>query len=212
MGTLRRPAGPLPASVYWTRRALVLLLVLAVVLLLRWLWPSGGNGGTASIVTVSPKPTSTARPGVASSPGTQPPTTVASTPPAEPPLCSDSSVAVTVTTDATRYSAGVRPAFTLTVLNTGTMPCRRDVGAKALSLTVTSGGARVWSSDDCQPGGVASVRLLAPRTSVSTSVLWSRVLSAPGCPKGRPAAGPGTYVVVGDAGGVTSPRIVFALG
>lgn len=39
------PVGPLPASVYWRRRALALAAVLLVVLLLWAVWPGGDDGG-----------------------------------------------------------------------------------------------------------------------------------------------------------------------
>lgn len=48
MPSLRQPVGPLPASIYWRRRAVVLVAVAAVVALIAWLMTDqgGGDGGS----------------------------------------------------------------------------------------------------------------------------------------------------------------------
>ncbi|MGP4109896.1 hypothetical protein ACTWP5_03120 [Streptomyces sp. 4N509B] len=45
MGSLRRPVGPLPSSIYWRRRAVVLSLVALLALLVIWALASGSGGG-----------------------------------------------------------------------------------------------------------------------------------------------------------------------
>ncbi|MGW1144711.1 hypothetical protein ACWD6I_06555 [Streptomyces sp. NPDC002454] len=46
MGSLRNPVGPLPSSIYWRRRAVLLsLAAVALVLLIIWLVSSSGGGG-----------------------------------------------------------------------------------------------------------------------------------------------------------------------
>ncbi|HEX5566215.1 MAG TPA: hypothetical protein VFY14_04625 [Streptomyces sp.] len=45
MGSLRNPVGPLPAAIYWRRRAVVLALLVSLVLLVVWAVTSGGSGG-----------------------------------------------------------------------------------------------------------------------------------------------------------------------
>ncbi|MCG3042088.1 hypothetical protein L7D48_16200 [Streptomyces sp. S1A] len=45
MGSLRNPVGPLPSSIYWRRRAVVLALLLVLALLAIWAVRSGGPGG-----------------------------------------------------------------------------------------------------------------------------------------------------------------------
>lgn len=44
MGSLRRPVGPLPSSIYWRRRAALLSLAAVVVLLVFWAVRSSGDG------------------------------------------------------------------------------------------------------------------------------------------------------------------------
>ncbi|KJS54746.1 hypothetical protein VM98_17410 [Streptomyces rubellomurinus subsp. indigoferus] len=50
MPSLRQPVGPLPASIYWRRRVVVLAAVVAVVALIAWLMTDqgGGDGGSPS--------------------------------------------------------------------------------------------------------------------------------------------------------------------
>ncbi|MFJ9441796.1 hypothetical protein ACIRRH_07975 [Kitasatospora sp. NPDC101235] len=45
MPSLRQPVGPLPASIYWRRRVVVLVAVAAVVALIAWLMIDQGGGG-----------------------------------------------------------------------------------------------------------------------------------------------------------------------
>lgn len=45
MGSLRNPVGPLPSSIYWRRRAVLLSLLALLALLITWVVVSGGGGG-----------------------------------------------------------------------------------------------------------------------------------------------------------------------
>ncbi|MGW3040711.1 hypothetical protein ACWC9T_11840 [Kitasatospora sp. NPDC001159] len=45
MPSLRQPVGPLPASIYWRRRVIVLAAVAAVIALIAWLMTDQGGGG-----------------------------------------------------------------------------------------------------------------------------------------------------------------------
>ncbi|UUU24114.1 hypothetical protein [Streptomyces sp. DSM 40750] len=45
MGSLRNPIGPLPSSIYWRRRAILLTLVGLLALLIVWVVTSGGGNG-----------------------------------------------------------------------------------------------------------------------------------------------------------------------
>ncbi|QEU92702.1 hypothetical protein CP970_18920 [Streptomyces kanamyceticus] len=48
MGSLRNPVGPLPSTIYWRRRAVLLSLLGLLVLLVVWVVVSGGGGGKNS--------------------------------------------------------------------------------------------------------------------------------------------------------------------
>ena len=99
-------------------------------------------------------------------------------------------------TDSATYAAGVRPKLTVSVTNTGKVACKRDIGRAAMSLVVSLGTTRVWSSDDCAPGGQPAVDVLQPGQVFSSSVSWSRTASKVGCPSGQPAAAAGSYTLV----------------
>ncbi len=45
MGSLRNPVGPLPSTIYWRRRAVLLSVFALLVLLAVWVATSGGGGG-----------------------------------------------------------------------------------------------------------------------------------------------------------------------
>ncbi len=213
------------------RRAgvVAVLLVLLLVLLKACTGGSGGPSGVKSATPSSPAASpSTSDPGFAvivdppsalATP-TVPTSTATSKPTAKPTVkatvkqartCTDADVDVTAATDVRAYPAGSTPRFTLTVTNSSPTPCRRDLGSAALRLLVTSGPARVWSSDDCKPKGVSSLRLLDAGASFSTSLSWPRVRTNAACtgPKGQAAAG--TYVLTAAAGPVTSAKATFLL-
>ena len=165
----------------------------------------GTSGGTPSTGHASTTPashptaTATSRATAAGATGT--------------PMCPDSAIKVSVATDALSYPAAVVPGLTISVTNTGSTACARDVGAGALGLLITSGQDRVWSSDDCQKAAPPQLRTIAPGTSQSQTVAWTRHRSDKACPTTAPAdAQPGTYVLTGHAGGVTSKPVVFRLG
>ncbi|WP_329571524.1 hypothetical protein [Streptomyces sp. NBC_01361] len=48
MGSLRNPIGPLPSTIYWRRRAVLLSMVALLALLIVWAVNSGGGGGRNS--------------------------------------------------------------------------------------------------------------------------------------------------------------------
>ncbi|MFJ5529966.1 hypothetical protein [Streptomyces sp. NPDC093261] len=45
MGSLRNPVGPLPSSIYWRRRAVLLSVLALLALLIAWAVTAGGGGG-----------------------------------------------------------------------------------------------------------------------------------------------------------------------
>jgi hypothetical protein len=97
------------------------------------------------------------------------------------------------------------------IQNVSSTPCRRDLGAAANELLITSGTAHVWSSDDCNPSSTSDVQTMQPDQSFSVSVTWLGRLSAKGCPANEPYAQPGSYKLTGRNGTVTSAPAIFAL-
>jgi hypothetical protein len=188
-----RPVGPEPATTYWQRRALVLaaalLALLVVVLLLRALL--GGDEEPDRLA------------GAAARPSASPSAVAASASPSPSPTlgpCPPSALEVTVRTEEETYPVGGRPELELSVSTTGTVPCQRDLGQAAVELLVYSGADRIWSSDDCAPGGPAKLTTVVPGTPDVTRLTWSGRRSLPGCAGPEEQAQAGTYRVTARVG------------
>lgn len=210
------PRGPLPRAVYWRRR---LVLIGAVLLLLVVTYSCTRDGGgakkTAATVTGTPTPTAapkrtTPPPRATPTPKTTPTPTTSPTPKPSTP-CADKELKVEASTSTIRYPKGVRPVLIMSVTNTGKFACTRDLGQRARELRLTSGNDRVWSSDDCSPGGAADPVVLKSGERRTFTVNWSRKRSRPGCPAGQPTAAPGTYRVFARLGRITSPGAAFLI-
>ena len=196
-----QPVGPLPASTYWLRRAGVVGAALLVLLLLVWVWPDGGED------TLEPA----AAPTPSATPPVDPTADPSATPtPADEP-CGDDVLEVRATADDDSYAQGAPVALTLTVKNTGAVPCRRALGQGAVELVVTSGSDRIWSSDDCAPGGEPGEEVLPPGGESTARATWSGTRSKPGCPEGQATAQPGTYRVTGRVGELRVPGESFQI-
>lgn len=169
MSTIRNPVGPLPPEVYWRRRIVLGVGVLAVILIIVLIIVRPGNGDPAEQPTPDPQTSESAEPG--DEPGAG----------GEAAACTVSQVSVTPVTDAEVYPAGQQPLLSLTLLNTGTAPCTVQAGSDVQSYVITSGSDSIWSSTDCQEPGVAAEVTLEPGEPLpSTPFAWSRTRSSAG--------------------------------
>lgn len=218
MGSFLHPVGSLPAGAYWFRRAVVLVVVLLLVVG-GWLWVasfSGAKNKAGGTPSPSPHVSASQTPVTTPSPTPDPSPSVSHTPsttPSPPAVtaCHDADIKVTALTDASSYAAGAKPHLTVSVTNTGTVACKRDIGRAAMTLLVQSGTTRVWSSDDCAPGGQPAVNTLKPGQVFSSTVIWTRTTSKAGCPTGQPAAAAGTYTLTAKNGKISSTAVTFVL-
>lgn len=199
-----RPVGPEPASTYWQRRAVVATgLVLALALGSSVLT---GGGDEPDELAQAPRPTPSATSaGVLASP------TPSASPSAAVAICQPEALTIEAVTDAESYAVGATPRLTLRVTNTGTAPCTRDLGQAAVELVVFSGRDRIWSSDDCAPGGPKDVTTLEPGTPAVQRVTWNGRRSRPGCAGEKEQAAAGTYRVQGRVGQLREQGAVFRL-
>jgi hypothetical protein len=229
------PVGPLPASVYWRRRAVALAVVI-VVLLLGWaVLPGGGNDqprdtagavGSASPtvpaaapteLTASPPSDDPGRPadgnggGATATTSTPVPTTPKPAPPPAPKPCADAALQVTVGPRHPAYSVGQSPILDLRVRNISALACTRDLGAGQQEIVLYRGPQRLWSSNDCFPDPTRSVQLLRPGAVQTSSVTWSGLGSRPKCAGTRTRVGPGTYALVARLGTIVSRRSPIVL-
>lgn len=100
----------------------------------------------------------------------------------------------------------------LTVTNTGTQACQRDVsGSLQTFIVFGSDGTRIWSTADCFPGQGTEVRELTPGQQVQYTIKWSGTMSAPGCTGDRTPIPAGGYTVVGQLGALSSPPAPFTV-
>jgi hypothetical protein len=197
MGVLR-PEGSLPARVYWVRRAVVLLVLVAVVVLLV-LGVRALLGGSDPEGTPAPtSPTTAATDGKSDAEA------------ASTPACDAAALGVTLAADGTTYGAGALPTFTITLVNDGEQPCLVDAGEAQRQILITSGSDRIWASTDCAAGETLQL-LLAPDQADERQVQWDRTRSVEGCTPDQPQAQPGTYQAVLALGGVSTEPVVFGL-
>lgn len=114
-------------------------------------------------------------------------------PPGDVPGCSDDDLTLTPHSERDDYPVDGSPAPDLrfTVTNTSDRACSRDVGAARQEIIVSSSQGKVWSTDDCAPGGRPNVRVFGPGDEMEFYVHWPRTGSRPGCdgPKGTVSVG-----------------------
>lgn len=203
-----QPVGPEPASTYWTRRGVVLLLALLVVWSLVALLSGGDDEQTLGQAAPSPSPSApdTAVPTVSPSPSASPSASASPSPTGD---CADTDLALTAKAERDSYAVGATPTLILTVRNTSDRPCRRDLGQGAAELLVTSGSDRIWSSDDCRPGGDPGSTVLDPGEEDTQRLTWSATRSRPGCEGEETRIEPGTYVVSARIGSLRAQGSPF---
>lgn len=190
---------------YWVRRIAVVLVALTVLVALWWLIAgrSGSDDAASPAATSSPSATPAVSPAPESS------TPVAAPDPSN--LCPDSSIGVTATTDSSTYPVGATPRLTLTIQNIGSFACTRDIGPKANSLSITSGGFPVWSSDACNASKTTKPSVLEAGEKVASSITWDGHLSSEDCSKQGALAKAGSYDLTGSNDLVQSDKTPFAL-
>ena len=202
------PIGPEPSVVYWVRRGAILLVVLTLIIGLFWLL---GSRGSSDSVAPAPVGSSAALASETASPAASGAAASDEAVAGVVADCPDSAIQVETTTDSSTYAVGTTPRLTLTITNTGTVDCLRDVGPKANELEITSGGYHVWSSDDCNASDKSKIVTLAAGEKVGSSITWNGRLSQNGCPNTGTAAKAGRYDLVGRNETVESEPTAFAL-
>lgn len=181
---MRLIVGPLPAAIYWRRRAVVIGGVLVAVLMTAYACQATGSPANSSKVSATPTAPAGSNPSSDPSPtpsvGVIAPAaevsaspTPTSEPGVDPKLCTDSELRVTVRSGRVSLARGAELTITLLVKNTAKRSCTRDVGADAQELRLVQGTEKVWSSDDC--GGLRGhdVRQFPAGHERSYTVIWN---------------------------------------
>lgn len=194
---MRLIVGPLPAAVYWRRRAMVLGALLVAVLMITLMVRGTGSGGaqqpsangTAASAGVSPA-SAAGQPGPSpsASPSDSVITPVSELPPSpspdaegegegegenDPNACTDAEIKVTAKPAQTTLKRGSDLLITLLIKNTSNRTCTRDVGADLQELRILKSTEKVWSSDDCGGPRGHEVRSFPPAHERSYTVVWN---------------------------------------
>ena len=159
-------------------------------------------------------PADPAVPSAGASPGPQAsdaPGAEASASPGAGAACAPGAIQVNATTDSTSYPAGASPTLSLTVTNTGDVPCDVNVGTSQMEFMVASGSDRIFSSVDCQQASEDLVKTIKPQTVETAKFVWNRQRSAPGCSPVASNPNPGTYVYTVRLGELSSEKTIFDL-
>lgn len=169
MSTIRNPVGPQSSKVYWRRRLVVLLGLVAVIVIVILIVVGPGSG--APTPTPSGSNSSGGNASGAPNPGAS---NVGNAK-----ACDPAKVTISATLDSNSYAAGVNPALTFALKNTSTLPCTFSAGSDVQEFHITSGDELIWNSKDCQTGGVAATVLLQPFVPFAGSALsWDRTRSS----------------------------------
>ncbi|GAA1219936.1 hypothetical protein [Rhodoglobus aureus] len=175
MSSFRTPVGPQSSSVYWRRRLIVglgLVAVIAIILLIVF-GPKASSNPDAS----GSAETSTAESN-----------TPAATDSTVSTVCDPAKLALEAITDATAYDSGQQPQLSFSLKSTMTEPCTIEAGSDIQEFVVTSGSDEIWNSKHCQTAGEARSIVLQPGVPVqSSSIEWDRTRSASDtCESDRP--------------------------
>lgn len=173
MSTIRNPVGPQSSRVYWRRRLVALLGLVAVILVVVLIVVRPGSGDeTPDPSTTSTPPTDDAT--------TDEPADTEPDPNADPTACTAGSVTVTPVTDKDVYAPGELPLLSLTLTNTGAAACTINAGSDMQEYRITSGADPIWNSRDCQVDAVpAPVELVPGEPQTTAPFAWDRTRSDP---------------------------------
>ena len=165
MSTFRNPVGPQPTNVYWRRRLIVGLGIVAVIVIILLIVFSP-KGGTPTAIETTP----------ANVPSSSAPPTDDS---ADAPACDKDDVAVTALTDKKAYAEGELPQISFQIANTGDAACTVNAGSDVQVYTITSGDETIWTSTDCQSDPVAATAVLAAGEKTESQPFeWDRTRSS----------------------------------
>jgi len=220
---MRLVVGPLPASVYWRRRAMVLGGVALAVFMIVYSCVASRTASSAngSGTTPSAKPNGTFSPTAAPSRAPVAPVGAVSgspTPAAvtDAQLCTDSELLVTAVTTKATVQRGSEIYFKLVIKNTSSRSCTRDVGPDQQELYVKLGTMVVFSTDHCDGPTGSDLRTFPPQHERSVDVYWNgKSSSSCSTTQRRTPNGPepeaGEYLLFGRVGTDLSEPVTLKL-
>ncbi|PZM95936.1 MAG: hypothetical protein DIU79_06275 [Actinobacteria bacterium] len=204
---MRLTVGPLPAAVYWRRRAIVLGALLLFVAIIVYACSGRGDSGERTNASASSTPTpdgvspSVLAPETSAPPseeesesddtedvasgGAQAPAPVGVV---DREVCTDDEIAVTPVASNPSPRVGMTIELRIRIKNISNRTCKRDVGADYQELYIKQGARLVWSSDTCGTARGSKVDPFPPYHEQEFRVSWNGRESS-SCANGE-AAGP----------------------
>lgn len=232
--------GPLPPSVYWRRRLILLTVALIVLWLVVHLLTGGDSTPKAASAahladassSTSPKPSVSPSTSPSTSSSTSPSTSPSAAPSESPSVAPIQSEAPTpsptvkptptgacapsdlsVTPSVTAAARGSDVPIVLTLQTFTTPACTWHVSPKTMQVKVsTAGGTDIWSTLDCPKALSDSEVVVYKDTPTQVTVTWSSRDSDSTCSTHTAWAKQGTYSVTGVALGGTPDQASFTLG
>jgi hypothetical protein len=119
--------------------------------------------------------------------------------------CDGSDLRPTLTGDRT-VKVGKKTTFSLSVINGGKKTCKVTVKPSSATLTIVSGGDRIWSTKDCPAAVPAAKRTLLPEHALGWKVTWSGKRSGDGCTTSKVAPQKGYYWAIANFDGADDVR------
>jgi hypothetical protein len=222
-----RPAGPLPARVYWVRR-LLLAVILVVALSLVW-WAvgrvfGGGSGPDSAASAGGQSPVNGGGPAAAVGDASNHQQTGGDTKPpgkhrdpkkkskhhrlaAPSGPCGPTQVDVEV--GVHDIAAGRSEPVTLTLKSVGVAACTLAITPDTLALRITSGSDVVWSSDECPNDVLARELVVRAQKPVVYTFTWNGHRSTETCASPGKVAQPGGYWAEAALIGADAHRAYF---
>ncbi len=200
--TPRRTPDPTPQYVYWIRRAVALLIVVALVVVIVFAvkfviglfsaddTESGNNDQANSTHVDNEEPQG--------DDGTS------------PKACDGTAISIALTSERNSVDAGTSMPLSLDVTNESDTPCVVDVSPATTVVTIYSGNDRIWSSNDCDESGTKPL-YMDPKAKTSAALSWNGVRSNESCDTNLPNVKPGTYRAVANYKEAESKELVFQL-
>ncbi|MET7420347.1 adhesin [Dactylosporangium sp. NPDC005555] len=202
---MKLTVGPLPAGVYWRRRAIIGGALLIVVLML-WVQCSGPDPKRTPTSAQRPSSAPASAPASADptvqTPTTGDPVTSATASSSAPavastvPVCADGDLSLVAQPEQTLQFRGAYLKFFLKIKNTSARDCTRDLGADFQELYLQVGAIKMWSSDHCDAPKGSQPTTLKPGIEVSFSTTWNGKTTKDGCVN-REVPPAGKYELVG---------------
>lgn len=230
MASFRDPVGPLPPSVYWRRRIIVGVVLLAIIVVIAMIIfrPAGDSDAQAdsSAADTSQTDSSAADSADTAAADSEDPGTIDGTSDGDADAATDgtsdggsnetantcdaSDISLTAVADDVVYQKGENPKLRLQVTNAGGTDCDFNVGTSQQNFVISSGEEVIWASEHCEEDPQDSVMTLKANETLQTDTIsWDRTKSSEAKCNAGPISGiaDATYQFHVEIGDIQSDKV-----